>query len=197
MHLPLNIKFEKVRARLEFTLAGLPFGSLCCIVLPSRVSSSRSPFSKCRSLLSRHLTWSLVLETLLGFWRRRIGNTTVALRATDSSAEADPNAWYNRASSLTNSLPTLPVGTEKQLRLQCITSIYVLSNSLVKTAPSRLAHVNMDWLRLGYPGSERACWSASVASLTNDIVSLAGNCLRAVSGIEAVVVGTNSESMCS
>ena len=52
-----------------------------------------------------------------------MGSTMVALMATDSRAEADPKAWYSRASSLTKSRPTLPVGTEKQLRLQCITSL--------------------------------------------------------------------------
>ena len=41
-----------------------------------------------------------------------MGSTMVALRATDSSADADPKAWYNRATSLTDS-PSLAVGNRE------------------------------------------------------------------------------------
>ena len=83
-----------------------------------------------------------------------MGSTMVALRATDLSAEADPNARYILASSLTSSPPTLPVGTEKQLRRHCKTLVYMLSSDLTKSGPLMFPHVKLGGLRLGYSGSE-------------------------------------------
>ena len=46
LHLPINIKLAKERARLVLALADSCLGSLCCRVLPSITNSSKSPFDQ-------------------------------------------------------------------------------------------------------------------------------------------------------
>ena len=52
--------------------------------------------------------------------------------------------------------------------------------------------MKVERLKLGYPGSEGACWSVGGTSLADDIASL-----TVLSSDRAVEVGTNSESMSS
>ena len=92
------------------------------MVLPSSVNSLRLPSFQACNLLSRQAMWSFVFDLRCGFWRSRIGMTTVALRAIDSIEEAEAKAENRRESSRTNSLPLLPTGTLKLFNLQWTTS---------------------------------------------------------------------------
>ena len=81
------------------------------------------------SASSRLVACSLAFDLRCGFWRSRIGNTIVALRAIDSIEDAEAKAENKRDNSPTNSCPTLPQGTLKLFILQCTTSEYVASSA--------------------------------------------------------------------
>ena len=68
----------------------------------------------------------------------------VALRATASNAVPEAKAEKRQANSLTNTLPMCPLGMEKQLRLQCTTSLYAESNRDVKADASNSLHINWE-----------------------------------------------------
>ena len=68
----------------------------------------------------------------------------VALRATGSNAEPEAKAEKRRANSLTNTMPTCPLGMEKQLRLQCTISWYAESSRDVKADASNSPHLNWE-----------------------------------------------------
>ena len=72
---------------------------------PSNVNSLRLPSFQACNLLSRQAMWSFIFDLRCGFWRSRIGMTTVALRAMDSNEEAEAKAKNRLESSRTNSLP--------------------------------------------------------------------------------------------
>ena len=116
--LPWNIWLANCRDRLALSVAGCPFfGSLCCIVRPSRRSSFRSPSSQLLSRHCRYMACCFALEFFAGFWSSRFGMIVAAFKATDSSADDSPNALKSLANSDTNDLGPAPFKTLKRLIL--------------------------------------------------------------------------------
>ena len=104
---------------------------------------------------------SLVLDFLWGSCKRRWGSTIVALRATDSRAEAVPNDKYMFANSLRNLFPTWLFGGIKQLVLHC--TVVTLSCKVFWPFPDVES-----WVVASYPSVSKivggpqfvhCCWS--------------------------------------
>lgn len=91
-------------------------------VLPSLISSIRSPFDHVFSRLSRHDVRSLAFGLQTGFCSRRMGISVAAFSAMDSKEEQVAKDLYNLASSEVNIFPTFPYGTLNEFDLQCTAS---------------------------------------------------------------------------
>ena len=90
--LTLNIRLEKVRARLFSSFVeDLSFGRRFCKDRPSRTRLFTSPSDQVRKRRSRQAEWSLGLELWDGFCRSNIDITVMAFRVMDSRAE--PSAY--------------------------------------------------------------------------------------------------------
>ena len=118
MGFPLNISLANDCAKGASARLGFTFESLCCMVLPSSTKDFKSPCIHTSKRLFKQVMCSLTFDLQCGFCNTRIGKTVVAIKATDSKAEAEAKALNSLLNSSTKTLPTLPNGTLKQFFLQ-------------------------------------------------------------------------------
>ena len=88
---PRSINFVKPRRVPSYFLAvtfrWLLFRRCSWMARQSSISTSTFPDFQAAGLRLRHVTWSLVLDSLWGFWSRSRGMVITAVKANDSSCE--------------------------------------------------------------------------------------------------------------